>query len=185
MQGSSQSQLFVGLSIVQAIPCHSESCRIRTCTCTSNLPVRPVSWFGAHVGHSVRGCMISERLWHMPSFGHFISLALEHVPQGGAKCAPITLHCSTIYLRISQLCCSVRSKLNVLMWTRCLLCLWSTGITSKPKALMVADKIPQPERSSRKSGFCSCLHPSARPSKASPPWCALSRSLWRQSSLSC
>lgn len=70
---------------------------------------------------------------------YFISLALEHVPQGGPN-APQSRCTARQYIRISHLCCSVRSKLNV-----CCAC---------GPLLMVTDKIPQPEQSSRKSGFC-------------------------------
>ena len=121
-------------------PRNSENCRIAHVHVQTVGLFNPRLVFGAHAGHSVWECMVSERLSPCQVPVSFISLTLEHVPQGGAKCAPITLHCSTIYLRISQLCRSLRSRLKVLMWTWCLLCLWSTGSTPKPKALIVADK---------------------------------------------
>ena len=88
MQGSSQSQLFVGFSTVHAIPLSFRKLQNSHVHIQAICMLNPCPIFCAHAGHAVWECIFSERLWPVPSFGQLYLSCPRTCSTGGSHMHP-------------------------------------------------------------------------------------------------
>ena len=166
-------------------PRNSENCRIAHVHVQTVGLFNPRLVFGAHVGHSVWECMVSERLSPCQVPVSFISPTHEHVPQGGAKMCPNTIALLNNIFNDNPTVSFIEVKVEGLDVDSVLVVLVVHWQHIKTHSINSGRQKFRSPSIVQENGFCFCFHLSARLRKAFPPWCALSQNSWGQSSSPC